>query len=357
MTQKRKSGFTLVELLVVIAIIGILVGLLLPAVQQAREAARRTACLNNLKQMGLGLQMHHDTYRRLPAAHNLGRFSSGGQWYQNTHVYEAPKGGTVEAFGGVRYPSAGPFWSWIMQISQFTDDKILYDQAEVIPSQGRAAWPWWQDLKNGRNLNAHISATYGCPSDTREGLRSDGFGTNAAGFEIAASLTSYLGVNGRHQFKEQAGPANVVGQNGALYINSGRRFRDFVDGTSNTVVIGERPPSENRLYGWQWAGAGDSPFFGTGDVVLGVHERAQIGNQPEFFRPGDVRDPDDQHRFHFWSLHPSGGNWALGDGSTRFLTYLIDRQEETATNNRELTILESMASVADNDVFEMPGGA
>ena len=90
--KSLRNGFTLVELLVVIAIIGVLVGLLLPAVQAAREAARRIQCVNNLKQLALGMHNFHDTFRRFPSAHQLGKSASGAPWYTNYGRPEAPGG-------------------------------------------------------------------------------------------------------------------------------------------------------------------------------------------------------------------------------------------------------------------------
>ena len=101
----RRRGFTLVELLVVIAIIGILVALLLPAVQSAREAARRAQCSNNLKQMGLAMHNHHDTYKELP----------GAFWYKGADV-------------GWSWKSA---WSWNAQIMPFMEQSALYDQLDA----------------------------------------------------------------------------------------------------------------------------------------------------------------------------------------------------------------------------------
>ncbi|MBL8872436.1 MAG: DUF1559 domain-containing protein [Planctomycetaceae bacterium] len=330
----RSMGFTLVELLVVIAIIGILVGLLLPAVQSAREAARRTQCVNNMKQQGLALHMHHDTYKRFPSAHQL-----GAAWYTSYQRNPAPGG-----YAANGYPNEGPFWSWVTRIAPYMEQgnaKNMFNMA-ALP----AAWPWWQmNTATGKTWHETIIPTMVCPSDIRGGQLSppDSGGERSA-------LTSYLGVSGRNQFKEA--PAN--GQDGMLFVNSGVRMAMVVDGTSNTLFVGERPPSSDLNYGWIWAGSGDSPYFGATDVVLGVFERAGApAATPDFFRPGAVIDPGSTHRYHFWSLHPGGANWLLVDGSVRFISYTAGGPQNITGSPYTPTLIEAMATRDRGEVFSV----
>lgn len=331
----RSMGFTLVELLVVIAIIGILVGLLLPAVQSAREAARRAQCVNNLKQMGLALHMHHDTYKRFPSAHQL-----GNTWYTSYQRNPPPGGLTPNS----SYPAEGPFWSWVTRIAPYMEQSNAKNQFNMAGTP--AAWPWWQvNATTGKTPHAIIVPTCVCPSDVRGGQLSP----PESGGEQSA-LTSYLGVSGRNQFKEA--PAN--GQDGMLFVNSGVKMGMVVDGTSNTLFVGERPPSSDLYYGWIWAGSGDSPYFGATDVVLGVFERAGTPSAtPDFFRPGAVQDPGSTHRYHFWSLHPGGANWLLADGSVRFLSYSSGGPQNITGSAYTPTIIEAMATRDRGEVFSM----
>ncbi len=206
-----------------------------------------------------------------------------------------------------------------------------------------AAWPWWQK-PNGVNLHGTLCPTFVCPSDFRGGSKwTDGIDESA--------LTSYLGVSGRNQFQEASG------QDGILYVNSGVKMGHITDGTSNTFMVGERPPSSRLEYGWQWAGSGDSPYFGASDVVLGVHERPGLPTaDPDFFRPGAVQDPTDAHRYHFWSLHPGGSNWAIADGSVRFISYSSGGPQAvgTTTTPAKPTVVEAMSTRSGGEIFELP---
>jgi prepilin-type processing-associated H-X9-DG protein len=147
------------------------------------------------------------------------------------------------------------------------------------------------------------------------------------------ALTAFLGVSGVNQLRYD-GILHVNSQVSLGHITSG-------DGASNTLLVGERPPSNTPTgpggtwwpeYGWWFAGSGDPPYFGTTDVVLGTNEvevnsgahngTAQI-LKTNVYRPGKLNDPIDEHRWHFWALHPSGSNFLMGDGSVRNIRYGI----------------------------------
>lgn len=321
----RRKGFTLIELLVVIAIIAILIGLLLPAVQKVREAAARTQCRNNLKQLGLALHNYHDTFGRLPSAHEI-----GVNWYSAIPRDPPPSGLSGS------YPTNGPFFSWATQILPFIEQENIFRQWNP------KAWPWWQyqtglPATGANALNGLEVKTFKCPADQRASLT-----LNYGGVKVA--LTDYMGVNGRTEGRTSPNSGNQYywGQDGILYVNAAVKMATIYDGTSNTLMIGERPPSNTSEYGWIYAGSGDHPYFGTTDVVLGVAEYSPVRGR-EKFRPGNLNDPLDEHRWHYWSLHPGGGQWTMADGSVQFIAY-----------NVSPTVLDGLATRAGGEVVNLP---
>jgi len=322
-------GFTLVELLVVIAIIGILIGMLLPAVQQVREAARRINCGNNMRQIAIALLTYENSQQELPPGHVV-----NPQWPSITFDTDPSPGGLDLSTGDPpeeAEPNRGAWWSWMMRVAPFMELNYVYDAADF------EEWPWWQSLPDGTSINGISVPGYVCPSESRgAAVYTDASGNTAA-------ITSYLGVSGRDSYKETGG------QDGIIFCNSSTKITDIRDGNSNTLMVGERTPSANLLYGWQWAGAGANRL-GETDVVLGVHERIAPargsdpnGSETDFFRPGVENDPNNLHRFHHWSFHPGGGMWALADGSVHFYSHQIDRGNNGSTGF-EPTLLEKLST-------------
>lgn len=290
MRKHHRFAFTLIELLVVIAIIAVLIGLLLPAVQRVREAAARTQCQNNLKQMGLALHSYHDANGAFPA-------------------------GITERPG---YPRDPRQWlSWMARILPYIEqDNLHRNMEDAYASQGTYPDPF----QNPPHLSlSFVVPIYRCPMDERQYQAA-----YAIGYTVA--FTGYLGNSG----------TDLRSNDGVLYWNSKIRMVNIRDGTSNTLLVGERPPSWDLVFGWWYCGAGQWDFSyplvhntGSLDVVLGSAEinlrsvgipqmdACPVG--PHVYKRGTIMEPCDQ--FHWWSLHPAGSNFLMSDGSVRVIPY------------------------------------
>ncbi len=286
-------GFTLIELLVVIAIIAILIALLLPAVQQAREAARRTQCRNHLKQLGLAIHNYESTFSRLP----MNRYGDYG--YSSSWGY---------AF------EDSTSWSWLATILPYIDQAPLY-QAANIP---------YVALKDSPQLRQPISL-FRCPSDSEIGAGSRAMTTHYMRTNLEVGLTTYKGVRGANFcWGDWANPG--TGNHGCEPWEDGdglfypmhwtrlQGWRDLVDGLSNTCVIGEDKFRANatgpNIYGlgWTWAHS----------VEAGASVAAPLNARSPGGVPYAPNDWQNQNGFH--SPHVGGGHFTMADGSVRFLS-------------------------------------
>jgi len=273
-TRNRVAGFTLVELLVVIGIISLLIGLLIPAVQSVREAARRTSCSNKVKQIGLALHDYESARKHFPSG--------------------------IVRIGADRFASA----TWLTMILPYMEQEGVWDQALSDYRVMRSPFLGHAGLQT-------VLPSYLCPSDPE----SDGL--HWTHDDLLVSVTDYLAVNGTDYTKKD----------GIFYLDSQTKFSDILDGTSNTIAAGERPPSPDFWFGWWYAGNG-MEGSGSPDMVLGVRE---INNHflyledcpagPYHFRPGKNQQCD---ALHFWSYHPGGANFLFADGSVRLMSYDSD---------------------------------
>jgi prepilin-type N-terminal cleavage/methylation domain-containing protein/prepilin-type processing-associated H-X9-DG protein len=298
----RRSGFTLIELLVVIAIIGVLISLLLPAVQRVRESANRTKCSNALKQVGLALHGYHDINGALPPALSL---------KETTRYY----------------------WSWMSRLMPFIEQDNLFKIADAWAQDPAHMNPWFPQ----NPALSVVQPMYTCPSDNRVLVAT--YVTD--GWTLDIAFTSFLGVSGIDKNSIYDATKVKLGQ---FYVESHVRFAEITDGLSNTLLVGERPPSADLVFGWWFAGAGEDNY-GTSDVILGVNElNAYYGGcspGPYQFGPGKISNNCDQ--YHYWSLHSGGANFLLADASVHFFPYGISNDT-----------MRAMATHMGGEVVELP---
>ncbi|MFO0923575.1 MAG: DUF1559 domain-containing protein [Pirellulales bacterium] len=303
-------GFTLVELLVVIAIIGILVGLLLPAVQQAREAARRMSCQNNLKQIGLAFHNYADAHKKFPPA-----------WISNNTATTAGE------------PT---IWSWGACILPFIEQAPLYNL--VQPGRVRIDQNFVLGGANSLALKSPLPS-YRCPSDTGPALNDwgstyggdDTYNRNLwNGTARTAGATSNYVING--DTADSNTPLMVATFStygpplGIAWQNSGVSFRDITDGTSNTALVGERawqlrkvPIGAANALGFAPAGAGGTSLNQQCRACLAVVAIPYWGlNQTVINAAHQSRG--------YSSQHPGGVQFVLADGAVRFISENIDHK-------------------------------
>ena len=316
-TIKRRCGFTLVELLVVIAIIGILIAMLLPAVQAVREAARRITCANQLKQLALAYHLHHDTQNSFP---------SGG-WGFNWV-------GDSDAGLGPAQPG-----SWAFSLLPYVEQKNLYDSV----TDGDRSTITQQQMDLAAAACQTPLPGYFCPSRrsaiNRPRLFRDpavGYAYNATDVETEAR-SDYAANAGDTVVKWSAGPTpeegiqgrgfiNMQGSTGITFQRSTIGFGDISDGTSNTVMIGEKHLfDENYENGRD---PGDDMSYLCGDDF----DMQRWTNLPPI--PDSDVGSGDRMVTSFGSAHNGGLNMANVDASTRFVSFDVDEVVYQNQGNR-----------------------
>ena len=288
----RSRGFTLIELLVVIAIIAILVSLLLPAVQSAREAARRTQCRNNLKQMGLALHNYESSFGLFPPSSTSG-FGRGVWLYPATGMNDPNI--HLHSFASLILP-------WLDQANLY--QKINYNVSSLAPEN--------------RIVAEQSVPIYLCPSFSGRSVSSEPLYSSVVGTSQLA-IRNYAAMGAR----TVVGLSGLIPAEGTMFPGSASKFRDITDGTSNTLIIAET--REQGAAVWidgstaslcaRWADSTNFPTFGGASC--------SINYTPYFAAGGPLMNPI-QQTYGPSSEHEGGANHLTGDGSVRFVSENIN---------------------------------
>ncbi|MEW4561035.1 DUF1559 domain-containing protein [Bremerella sp. JC770] len=297
--RSGRHGFTLVELLVVIAIIGVLIALLLPAVQQAREAARRMQCGNNLKQIGLAMHTYHDTHQTLPPISVNPTGDNSGMWKES--------------------------WGWGALILPQLEQDNLYEACKI---------------REGNHLENELEGlaetpldVYRCPTDVGADIDDPAY----AWLEGAAASNYGL----LHSSKK----SHHNNFNGGFSLNYGSKFRDVTDGLSNTICVGEACArmggKEMALKAW----AGCQKGVNNADCIddVGLTARWPIN---------DNRGSANQIAEAMHSLHPGGVQVAYYDGSVHFISENIQFIRSSGDNSSAVdSLYEYLIAISDGNTI------
>ncbi len=288
--RRGRSAFTLVELLVVIAIIGVLVALLLPAVQAAREAARRMQCVNNLKQIVLASHNHHDTFGFFPA----GRFGCDGSG--------TPCNGMSAT--SVNRGGASGFVYLLPYLEQDNIYKSLGTAEANVPwpTTDNATWRTFNKVGLESRQNA-----FSCPSNTAQPFLAN----TGSGVTLNASVGSYALVSGSNGPSQGIGNSVKFDNNGLFVYFNKRTMGDITDGTSNTLAVGE--VRDGHL--------GNNPNIWS---VAGRHSHSLRTTENPINTPPGTGILYTTLNGAFLSRHPNGANFGLADGSVRFIQQNIN---------------------------------
>jgi prepilin-type N-terminal cleavage/methylation domain-containing protein/prepilin-type processing-associated H-X9-DG protein len=267
MRKPNLRGFTLVELLVVIAIIGILIALLLPAVQAAREAARRSQCINNLAQLGLAVHNYEAAYQMLPP-------------------------GTIEPQGPIRNLPKGYHMGWLVQILPFIEEQVTFDHVDFSVGV--------YDAKNEPVAQTEINV-FTCPSDGMGYSMQDRWPSNYAACH--------------HDLEAPIDADN----NGVFFLNSHVRMRDVTDGTTHTIFVGEKKIDAVDL---GWMSGTRSTLRNTGTPI---DQTSVVRAKGDSFVLEEGGKTSDVTVGGYGAYHPGGANFLFGDGRISFLSETIDQ--------------------------------
>lgn len=270
--HRFRRGFTLIELLVVVAVIGTLIALLLPAVQQAREAARRTQCLNNLKQVGLALHNYHEQHKVFPM------------------------GSSRDIPGS---------WGYAVFLLPFLDQVNAYNTADFnAPDCCIRNYELQTSVPPQVDPESIPYKVFMCPTDPHTNRLIPHAAPNAY---PCGNLYpgSYLGVSGDTEF----GVIGTTSNTGTFFTRSSTDMSQIVDGTSNTMIVGERGLPNDLVWGW---------------VICGGKEFDQYLSTFRGLSPGKNAPFSDGIIEHFWSWHHGGALFLFGDGRVQFLSYSMD---------------------------------